>query len=158
MPSFLLLLSLLTTLVPRCTSASSLNTTIGPLRTFGSCWTTPGPAVTYRDCLDVIRNQLGRPYDPDERLTFSFQRSATIIIPYAKTSKHGNCNVVLGIKNSKLMVIERDTFRNIIRVALDIAARCVIRPPHLGGHGWAGEGGNLFVSILGRETAAVEEE
>ncbi|KAI4167085.1 MAG: hypothetical protein LQ343_007489 [Gyalolechia ehrenbergii] len=158
MPNFLLLLSLLTILLTTCTPASSLNTTIGPLHTFGACWTGSKAPVTYRDCLDVIRNQLGRPYDPDETLTFSLQRSATIIIPYAKVSKHGNCNIVLGIKGDRLAVVEKDTFRNVIGVALDVAVKCIIRPPHLGGFGWAGEGGKLFVSIIGSETGVLKED
>lgn len=54
--------------------------------------------------------------------------------------------------------MERDTFAHVKQVALDVAKNCVIRPPHLGGWGWAGEGRNLFVSVIGRETGVLADE
>lgn len=65
---------------------------------------------------------------------------------------------MLGIKGDNVRITETDSFQHVKQVALDVAAKCIIRPPHLGGWGWAGVRGNLLVSVIGRETGLQGEE
>lgn len=111
-----------------------------------NCWRPPGQTLIYKSCLDLIKNRLGSPHPLDIPMTFSRRRHTDILIPYLAPG--ADCNVVLGIRKDALsIVVER--WDNIKAVAREVALRCVVHPPHLGGWGWAG-GGELLVSVIGK--------
>ncbi|KAL8735926.1 MAG: hypothetical protein Q9166_000488 [cf. Caloplaca sp. 2 TL-2023] len=112
-----------------------------------NCWHSPSPPLIFASCASLIRNTLGFPHDPDTPMSFSRRRGTTILIPYAKTSP--GCSIVLGIKNDRLTTVW-ETWREIKREAMEVAIKCVMRPPHFGGWGWVG-GGELLVSVIGYE-------
>ncbi|KAL9016810.1 MAG: hypothetical protein Q9185_005854 [Variospora sp. 1 TL-2023] len=145
------LFSLVSFLVTNLTAASPSNLTTPGLRASYECWHSPGVSLVYRDCVQLIRYQLGFPHDPTVPMTFSRKKEAMILIPYAKNSPRGNCNIVLGIRGDSLGT-EVEKWENIKQAALEIAISCVIKEPHRGGYAWMGEHNNLLVSMVGRDT------
>ncbi|KAL8916261.1 MAG: hypothetical protein Q9208_008616 [Pyrenodesmia sp. 3 TL-2023] len=116
------------------------------------CFTGSSPPLVYFDCLKLIREQLGIGHPDTTPMTFSPDpRLAMVLIPYAKVSRTGNCNVVLGLRDQSLRS-EFETWENVKNAALALARYCVIATPHMGGWMWVGQSGNLLVSVLGRET------
>ncbi|KAL9011945.1 MAG: hypothetical protein Q9173_003256 [Seirophora scorigena] len=128
----LFLVSLPIVLFTILTAAAPSNITTAGLSAGYECWRPPGVSLVYRDCVELIRRGLGLPHDPTVPMTFSRKNGAMILIPYAKTSPRGNCNVVLGIRGDT-MATEVEKWENIKRVALEIALMCVIQEPHRGG-------------------------
>ncbi|KAI4119553.1 MAG: hypothetical protein LQ345_000550 [Seirophora villosa] len=128
----LFLVSLPIVLFTILTAAAPSNTTTSGLSASYECWRPPGVSLVYRDCVELIRHRLGVPHDPTVPMSFSRNKGAMILIPYAKTSPRGNCNVVLGIRDDTLET-EVEKWENIKRMALEIALMCVIREPHRGG-------------------------
>ncbi|KAL8960035.1 MAG: hypothetical protein Q9193_003194 [Seirophora villosa] len=134
------------------TAAAPSNITTSGLSANYECWRPPGVSLVYRDCVELIRHRLGFPHDPTVPMSFSRRQGAMILIPYAKTSPRGNCNVVLGIRGDTLDT-EVEKWENIKRVALEIALMCVIHEPHRGGYAWMGLHNNLLVSMIGKDGA-----
>ncbi|KAI4286800.1 MAG: hypothetical protein L6R35_003945 [Caloplaca aegaea] len=145
------LFSLVSFLFTNLTAAAPSNLTTPGLSASYECWRSPGVSLVYRDCVELIRYQLGFPHDPTVPMTFSRKKEAMILIPYAKISPRGNCNIVLGIRGNTLGT-EVEKWENIKEVALEIAISCVIKEPHGGGYAWMGEQNNLLVSMVGRDT------
>ncbi|KAI4093110.1 MAG: hypothetical protein LQ344_003093 [Seirophora lacunosa] len=148
----LFLVSLPIVLFTILTAAAPSNITASGLSASYECWRPPGVSLVYRDCVELIRHRLGVPHDPTVPMSFSRNKGAMILIPYAKTSPRGNCNVVLGIRDDTLET-EVEKWENIKRVALEIALKCVIQEPHRGGYAWMGLHNNLLVTMIGRDGA-----
>ncbi|KAL8971787.1 MAG: hypothetical protein Q9197_003097 [Variospora fuerteventurae] len=145
------LFSLVSFLFTNLTAAAPWNLTTPGLSASYECWRSPGVSLVYRDCVELIRHQLGFPHDPTVPMTFSRKKEAMILIPYAKFSPRGNCNIVLGMRGDSLET-EVEKWENIKQVALGIAISCVIKEPHRGGYAWMGAHNNLLVSMIGRDT------
>lgn len=130
-------------LIPSLISNTSLSVALG-------CWEqnpshepqfTP---LTYVECKQAIQDI---PMGEKALAPLSFGRDpdAGFTVPY--TWKYGNCAVEIDVLEEDDS--ERSTFAAIFKRAFDIAVKCVIEPPHLGGKGLVGEKGLLMVLMHG---------
>ncbi|KAL8761890.1 MAG: hypothetical protein Q9184_002021, partial [Pyrenodesmia sp. 2 TL-2023] len=144
-----LLITLLLTAIPLAVTSPVSTTDIDTPRSrrvsaITGCFPGNNPPLVYFDCLKLIREQLGIGHPSTLPMTFgSDPRSSMVLIPYAKVSRTGNCNVVLGLRDGSLNP-ELETWENVRSAALAVARDCVIGTPHTGGWKWVGSQGNLL--------------
>ncbi|KAL8727147.1 MAG: hypothetical protein Q9166_006243 [cf. Caloplaca sp. 2 TL-2023] len=116
---------------------------VHPTRAVGrepDCWDPKGPfqPLIFRDCLDIINNEITRGEDPDVPLKFSrfTSQHPDIQLPARWFHRTGitNNKCVVGLDvGTDDVAYDRTTLNDIKRTALSIARECVIREPHLGG-------------------------
>ncbi|KAL8859966.1 MAG: hypothetical protein Q9178_003515 [Gyalolechia marmorata] len=124
-------------LVSFLTAIGSLNYPVAAMVIAPECW--PGISmlqpIIFKECLDTINQELLPPgIDPNIPLKFSrdFRLNPDVSLPYFWKSQGGNCVVGVDFERS-LDGYDRTTLNDIKRVAMAIARKCVISPPHLGG-------------------------
>lgn len=115
------------------------------------CWghADAGPTLTYRDCLNVINQQVIRGRDLD--IPVKFSRDPTInpdvILPISWASRTGDCFVGLDFAPGG-GGYDRTSWRDIQRAAQAIGVLCVIKEPHRGGIIQIGWYDNLALVLL----------
>ncbi len=135
---------------PRTAEAATIIRASGP-----TCWNDDyhfEPTV-FRECMEIISNDIGRGYDIDEPFKFSFDPSfqPDIRLPKYWTRIGLNCGVGVDLAPG-LEGYDRTTLRDIKAAALAVAIECVIKPPHVGGYVQLGWHHKLGVLISGRRT------
>ncbi|KAL8865042.1 MAG: hypothetical protein Q9174_007103, partial [Haloplaca sp. 1 TL-2023] len=123
-----------------------------------TCWEDESlflPA-TFRDCIDIINNDVAAGYDIDEVLKFSFDPTFRPDVQLPKYWKRPGLGCGVGVDLAPgLQGYDRTTLRDIIVAARAVAVDCVIRPPHTGGFVQIGWHGKLGVLISGRRAPEV---
>lgn len=135
---------------PRAAEAATIIRASGP-----TCWNDHyhfEPTV-FRECMEIISNDIGQGYDIDEPFKFSFDPSfqPDIRLPKYWTRIGLNCGVGVDLAPG-LEGYDRTTLRDIKAAALAVAIECVIKPPHVGGYVQLGWHHKLGVLISGRRT------
>ncbi|KAL9056281.1 MAG: hypothetical protein Q9206_002821 [Seirophora lacunosa] len=117
-----------------------------------SCWddVTQFQPVVFRECIEIINNDIYEDFDPDIPLKFSTDPTLDPDIRLPKFWKRvgANCGVGIDFKPTK-RGYDRTTLRDVKAAAQAVAIECVIRPPHVGGFVQLGWYDNLGVLISG---------
>lgn len=147
------ILLILSPIIPLISSRS-----VRPVLTPGllpDCWQHDDSPVfqplVFKDCLDIIRHEIGRGLDPEIPLKFSRLPSLRpdIKLPvYWIGTGTAKCTVSIDVtKNGE--GYDRTTFNDIKVAALRLARDCVIPGPHLGGVMKVGWRDMLGVAVAG---------
>ena len=106
------------------------------------------PPLTYVECKQAICDI---PMGEKALAPLSFSRDPDAGFTCPHTWKSGNCAIKIDVLQEGDK--ESSTFAAIFKRAFDIAVKCVIKRPNLGGQGLVGENGRLNVSIYGLRPA-----
>lgn len=116
------------------------------------CWDdlTQFSPIVYRNCIDVINNEITKGRDPDIPLMFSNDPTMhpDIKVPTYWKSSDSKCGVGVDMA-FQLRSYDRTTLNDIKRAAKVVAVECIIKPPHLGGAMQLGWHERLGVLITG---------
>ena len=114
------------------------------------CWedTTRFSALTFKDCIEVIDNEITRGYDPDQPLRFSNDpaKHPDILLPKYWRRPGVKCGVGLDFRDAT-KDYDTTTLNDVKQAAKLLAIACVIKPPHIGGYlelGWRNKMGALI--------------
>ncbi|KAL9033165.1 MAG: hypothetical protein Q9180_006096, partial [Flavoplaca navasiana] len=107
--------------------------------------------VVFRECIQIINDDITRGHDMDEPLKFSFDPTFQPDIRLPKYWKQPGVNCGIGVDLAPgLEGYDRTTLRDIKDSARAVAVACVIRPPHAGGFMQIGWHNKLGVLISGQ--------
>ncbi|KAL8715357.1 MAG: hypothetical protein Q9220_000690 [cf. Caloplaca sp. 1 TL-2023] len=104
--------------------------------------------LVFKDCIDVINQEITRGYDPDIPLKFSPDPSLHPDIGLPKYWRGPGARCGIGVDFGHVLKgYDRTTLNDIKKAARAVAVECVIKPPHIGGYiqlGWADKLGVLI--------------
>ncbi|KAL8935065.1 MAG: hypothetical protein Q9216_005599 [Gyalolechia sp. 2 TL-2023] len=144
----LLLLAVNRWTYPVTTEAASIVRVSAP-----QCWDQDDrfQPIVFRECVEIINNDIFEDYDPDEPLKFSFDPRFRPDIRLPKYWKRPGINCGVGVDLAPgLEGYDRTTLRDIKKAAQAVAVECVIKPPHTGGFVQLGWHNKLGVLMSGR--------
>ncbi|KAL8695467.1 MAG: hypothetical protein Q9218_000045 [Villophora microphyllina] len=100
------------------------------------CWKPieGAPTLVFKECLDIVNNQVIPGYDLNLPLKFSHNSDLQpdIQLPKMYTSSTGNCFVGIDLSMGKTGY-DRASMSDIRRAAQAVGVECIIKPPHRGG-------------------------
>ncbi|KAL8978576.1 MAG: hypothetical protein Q9205_005868 [Flavoplaca limonia] len=112
--------------------------------------------VVFRECIQIINDDITRGHDIDVPLKFSFDPTFQPDIQLPKYWKRPGVNCGVGVDLAPgLEGYDRTTLRDIKDAARAVAIACVIRPPHAGGYMQVGWHHKLGVLISGQRALSM---
>lgn len=117
-----------------------------------TCWDDPDlfAPVVFKDCIDVVNNEITKGRDPTVPLKFSKDPTLHPDITLPKYWTRGDANCGVGVDFvPQMQGYDRTTLDDVQRAARAVAVECVIKEPHLGGFVQLGWNDRLGVLIAG---------
>ncbi|KAL8953685.1 MAG: hypothetical protein Q9222_000469 [Ikaeria aurantiellina] len=117
------------------------------------CWDDPTKfrPLIFKDCIEVINNEITKGYDPNIPLKFSSDPELHPDVELPKYWKRPNARCGVGVDFGPVLTgYDRTTLNDIKEAALSVAIECIIKPPHVGGYMQLGWEDKLGVLIAGR--------
>lgn len=117
-----------------------------------TCWDDPHrfAPIVFKDCIDVVNNEITKGHDPTVPLKFSKDPTVhpDIALPKYWTRGASKCGVGVDFV-PQMQGYDRTTLDDIQRAAREVAVECIIKEPYLGGFVEVGWYHRLGVLIAG---------
>jgi len=104
--------------------------------------------TTWPDCT-VLASEISNLASRRERLIFSTETDVDVDYVIPHTFIYGSCSAVIGPIDQHAQFRDGLYARYLSRMIVNMAERCVLPPPHLGGRGEIGNNQGLALALLG---------